>query len=120
MYSLDEKVETLDSRVLKAVRACQRMLRGSDILSSEVEAVLYGSQARGDANPSSDVDLLVIVDDSVNTEHKKALHDSLYEISLKYDVVISSIIIARRQWESPVTKLLPLYKNIASEGIRVA
>jgi predicted nucleotidyltransferase len=119
MYSLSDKIQTLDRCVLNAVRACKELLCDGR-QDFEVEVVLYGSQARGDARPESDMDLLVIADHSLTPVQKKAIHDALYEISLEHDVVISTIITTRQQWESPVTKLLPLYRNVVNEGIRVA
>ena len=85
-----------------------------------MEVVLYGSQARGNAAPDSDLDLLIIVDESMCSAPKGTIHDTLYEISLQYDVVLSIIITTRQQWESSLTKSLPLYQDIMQEGIRVA
>jgi len=119
MYSLAEKSLVLGSEVLDALKACKQMLC-ERFEKLNLQIVLFGSQARGQADAFSDVDLLIIADNDLTASEKRAIHDLLYEISLEYDVVISSIITTRRQWESPVTQLLGLYRNIAEEGIRVA
>ena len=116
MYCLSEKHSTLNSRIVNLVQACKNRI-GAEF---EAEIVLYGSQARAEAMPDSDLDLLVIANDSVTSTQKREIHDAIYEIGLEYDIVISLIITSRQQWESPVTKLLPLYKSITQEGIRVA
>jgi|GEM_PF-270885 len=118
MYYLSEKIDILDKRIVNTIRACKDQIRHM-VGKTEMQIVLYGSQARADAEQDSDLDLLVLVPDSVNLTQKRAIHDAIYEIGLDNDVVVSVIITTHRQWESPVTQSLPLYKNITQEGIRV-
>ncbi len=50
--------------------------------------ILFGSRARGGANVSSDVDLLVLVDDRVGlTELAGRMHLELFGLGIPFDIV---------------------------------
>ena len=119
MDPLSDKKDMLDSRIVNALRACSDALQ-RQCPNVVAELILFGSQATGHAAPESDVDVLALVEEDISPEMKKTIHDTVYEVSLDFDVVISVLITTRRQWDSPVTQLLPIYRNIAKEGIRVA
>ena len=53
--------------------------------------ILFGSQARGDAGPDSDVDLLVVmnVDGSVR-DQRQEIREALYGISVSVDIIVTS------------------------------
>ena len=57
MYSLAEKGKTLDTQIRNVLLQCRDALH-SDYPNAEI--ILYGSQARGQAQRESDVDLLVL------------------------------------------------------------
>lgn len=82
--------------------------------------ILFGSQARGQAQPDSDIDLLILTTCPVTREIKDRVGDILFEIDLKDDVVLTSITVHQERWEQPVVKILPLYQNIQKEGVQVA
>jgi len=48
------------------------------------EIILYGSHARGEATKDSDIDLVVLIDDSINPSNvKRSLSDLLFDILLE-------------------------------------
>ena len=81
--------------------------------------LLYGSEARGDASPNSDIDLLILLDgDRRDLKRENALSGELYEIELKSGVQISPMIMLKTQWENRPFKT-PFYLNVMNEGVRL-
>lgn len=80
------------------------------------QAVLFGSEARGDARPDSDIDLLILLDGNKrDAERENRLTDLLYDIELASGVIISPIIMLRQQWDTRPFKT-PFYVNVINEG----
>lgn len=81
------------------------------------KTILFGSEARGEAHPDSDIDLLILVDgDKMSLEQEEIITLPLYELELKTGVVISPIIMLKKLWENRPIKT-PFYINIVNEGI---
>ena len=113
------KGTTPDQQTLQAVQLFKRRL-GEQRLGSEV--ILFGSQARGNARPDSDVDVAVLIDDEAAriTSKKIELSDLAYEVMLDTGVSISPLPIRRDEWVHPERHPNPvLLANIAREGIRL-
>jgi len=50
------------------------------ILDPTARIILYGSRARGDAQPDSDWDLLILLDGPVERHRTAAIHHQLYHL----------------------------------------
>lgn len=60
---------------------------------------LYGSRARGEAEPDADVDVLIILDDwSSYAEEVDRTGEIGSRLSLAYDLSISQVFVRERDW----------------------
>jgi uncharacterized protein len=76
---------------------------------------LFGSQARGDAEPGSDIDVLVVLKSPVNPgEEIKRTGQAIADLSLHHDVVISCLFMDETQYQTRNGSLL---RNIRKEGV---
>jgi predicted nucleotidyltransferase len=77
---------------------------------------LFGSKARGDAHPESDIDVLIVIQQSDwRTEY--AVYDLCYDLSVDYGVVIAPVVYSRAEFESPLRQATPFHEVLVREGV---
>ena len=82
-----------------------------------VKVVLYGSHARGDADPDSDIDVLVVLRGPVNAgEETERTGDFVAELSLRHSKVISCLFMDEERF---LHRQGPLLRNIRKEVVSV-
>jgi predicted nucleotidyltransferase len=99
--------------ILAELRGRFEVLYGSRL----VQMVLYGSQARDDATPDSDIDVLVVLQGSVQPSAEiRRTGGIVADLSLRYGVVIACVFMDEAQFRHGQE---PLLRNVRREGIAV-
>ncbi len=81
-----------------------------------VEIRLYGSWARHQAHPSSDVDIVVVIR-QLNLNLWRQVHELAARLSLEHDLVLSVNLLTQQEWEE-LQRLQTLYaRRLQEEGV---
>ena len=99
------------TEALEAFAGAVRRLLGERLVALK----LFGSHARGEATPDSDLDVLVLVDEA-KPALENAVLDLAFEVNLAHDVYISPRVIGRRIFEDPVWRQTPFIRALETEG----
>lgn len=91
-----------------------RQIYGDDLKT----VILYGSYARGDFTPFSDIDIMILVDTTENVIKEKGyvLSDITFEFNLDCDIQIMPIVEEINHFQYWL-QANPFYKNIQNEGV---
>jgi predicted nucleotidyltransferase len=104
---MSEKVKTILAELRRRLQA----LYGPRL----VKMILYGSQARGDAEPGSDIDVLVVLEGPVNPcEEIHRTSDDVWQLSYEHEVTICRVFMDEHHFS---TRNGPLLRNIRREGV---
>jgi uncharacterized protein len=77
--------------------------------------ILFGSRARGDNHPNSDIDILIVLKHTFNySQEIEKTSNFIAELSLQFDVVISRVFAETNDLQLQNT---PFFLNVRKEGI---
>lgn len=80
---------------------------------------IFGSKVKGNFDESSDIDLFVMFDCQVDWKFKDQIYEIIFQLDLKYDVLISARIYSVRKLNNDLIKELPFIQNVAKNGIDI-
>lgn len=100
----------------RAIQTASKMLKETFPVE---EVILFGSKARGDDDDESDIDLLLVTSRPVSWQERKAINNSLYDIQLSCDVIISTLITTDKEWNRGVFSVMPIYDEVCRDGLKI-
>ncbi len=100
---------------LKLAKKVKQMLIESGI--SPIKTVMFGSRARGDAGPQSDLDLFVIVEKRT-PEIRKKISNCAWKVGFDAEVIIQTVVMTNDQLDGPEGSSL-LISDVNAEGVPV-
>ena len=81
--------------------------------------ILYGSRARGDSQPDSDWDILVLLDGPVEPHRTVAIRHRIFQLELETDIVVSAMVLSHEAWDSPLSRAMPFHANVVRDGVEL-
>jgi predicted nucleotidyltransferase len=110
----DGAYRTLADRDRQIVRELQRRLARITPLR---DLRVFGSRARGDAAPDSDLDVFIELEEAT-PELRQRISEIAWEVGFEMDRVISTVVATRDDLEHGAMGANPLLLHVRREGIR--
>ena len=92
----------------------------ADVKAHLKQLIAFGSRARGDSLPDSDLDVVALVDEKTD-EIKRKMDDIIYQIELDHDFnpVISLKIFSESKFQDSLKDGFSFYLHVMQEGIHI-
>ncbi|MCL2028746.1 MAG: nucleotidyltransferase domain-containing protein [Bacteroidales bacterium] len=103
----------MNTQIFEQIRQLKRQIMPNDT------AILFGSQARGDAHEKSDWDLLVLLNkDKITYEDENTYAYPFAEMGWDYGTYISVKMYTNKEWQN--RSFTPFYHNVQKDGIIIS
>ncbi|MGO9410479.1 MAG: nucleotidyltransferase domain-containing protein [Spirochaetia bacterium] len=112
---MDPYAVVSEEQVRTALAVLKERLTGF-LGDSLVKLALYGSRARGDHDPDSDVDVAVIVR-GLDRDLKKRIYEMVAEIEVDRLVALSTLVLSESDYQSLLARERRIALDIEEEGI---
>jgi len=81
--------------------------------------ILFGSRARGEADPYSDMDVVVILDEPPDEKNRNVASDCAWEAGFEAGIVVVPVVFSRDEWEQGPERYSLLVQAVEAEGVPV-
>lgn len=109
-YLCSAKVKMATKQFIEQIAAL-----GKNILPKDASLWLYGSQARGEATPESDWDLLILLNKDKRELSDNAYAEQLSDYGFDHHQYVSPQIYTRKEWAA--MNFMPFVKNVEHDKI---
>jgi len=107
---------TLSGNEREAVEEATRILKERFPVR---DVILFGSKVRGESSKDSDIDLLLLTTQPIHWKERHAIVDALFEVEMRYDVVINIVVNTVHDWHEGMCTVLPIHEEINREGVTI-
>ncbi len=83
----------------------------------DASVILFGSRARGDAQPDSDWDFLVLTDEPLSEASQESVNRRIWELGWDEGLTLSTLFYTRSQWQEPRRRAAGFHRAVEREGI---
>ncbi len=101
----------LERRILRRLKALLLKRVALDRL------ILFGSRARGDADPDSDMDVLVVVSGPTDEGVQDYISTCAWEAGYREGILVVPVVFSRDEWEDGPERNSLLAQAVALEGV---
>ena len=77
----------------------------------------FGSRARGDADPQSDMDVVVILDGVADNDTKNYVSDCAWEAGFEHGIVVVPVVFTRNEWKNGPERQSLFVQAVETEGV---
>lgn len=112
--------EAESRRIVELQEAVKKMLDGGAVREHTLSIILFRSNARGDARPTSDLDLMAITGDRPQVELVlEVLIDAIPELQRRFGMRASPVVMDKASAQERYRDGDALMKNVLSDGRRL-
>lgn len=126
LYSIDENNIIFTDILSSAFLIEDRLLdEVANIISRWIgdnlsSIVLFGSLARGEEGPGSDIDVVVVLKDGVDPDDKEdQIADASVEVARRFGNKLSPILVTESEYAKKQRSAKGLWRDIAHEGVKL-
>ncbi|RJP22945.1 MAG: nucleotidyltransferase domain-containing protein [Candidatus Omnitrophota bacterium] len=83
------------------------------------EVILFGSRARGNADPESDMDVLVVLADKYTVKERRKVSICAWEAGFEHGIVVAPVVYSQDEWDNGPERYSPFVRTVMAEGIPV-
>lgn len=104
-------------RILKLREALQEILDTGAVRGHTLSIIMFGSNARGDARPASDLDVLAVTEAESQVERVlQVLIDAIPDVQRRFGLRLSPYVLEKARVQERFRDGDPLMQNVQSEG----
>ncbi len=109
---------TVEKRMPPAVLELKKRLQ-DQYPGRLARCVLFGSRARGDHAPDSDIDVLVTLRGPVDGKTEKDIWSLAYALDLEFEVLLDVQVLSEEDLQNRILGAIPLMENVEKDGVPV-
>jgi len=104
----------LNERDRQAIKSAASILRQKFPIE---QIMLFGAKARGDDDAESDIDLLILTRHRLTWQERDKITSVLFDLQLERKVVISTLVVPKKEWEQGMYQVLPIHDEVQKDGV---